>query len=64
MASHNPNTKQGRRKNKEEFQKNYNQKTQDEKDELDSMIWWGRFVLFIIIIIVCFIVIALGGEIN
>lgn len=61
---YNPNSKYGRKKYREDFQKRYNNMPKKEKDELDSMIWWGRIILFVIVIIVCLIVIALGGKIK
>ncbi|WP_299681080.1 hypothetical protein [uncultured Tenacibaculum sp.] len=64
MPSYNPNTKYGRRKNREEFQRNYNNKTEEEKRKLDQQVGCARFVLFIIAMIVCFVIIALGGKIK
>jgi len=64
MASHNPNTKYGRRKNREELHRKYSNMSGREKSDFDSTVWILRFVLFIIAMAVCLIVIMCGGTIK
>lgn len=61
---YNPNTAYGRRKLREQYQINYTNKTPEEKREHDKSVWWMQFVWFIIAMIICLIVISLGGKIN
>lgn len=60
MARHNPNTKYGRRKNREEAQTNINNYNDEEK--LRYNFFMGCFV--IVVFIICIIVIAFGGKIK
>lgn len=62
--SYNVNTKSGRRNIRNKYQNNYNNKSPNEKDELDEMIFWGRVVLFIVAMAICIAIIAFGGKIN
>lgn len=64
MASYNPNTKYGRRKNREEVQQKYNRMSQREKREFDDSVNFLRFILFIIVMLGCLIVIMCGGKIR
>lgn len=60
----NPNTKYGRRKIREDFQRRYEAMSPKERSELDGDVLWGRLVLFLIVIIVCIIIVANGGKIK
>jgi len=62
--SYNVNTKSGRRNIRNKYQNDYNNKSPNEKDELDEMIFWGRVVLFIVAMAICIAIIAFGGKIN
>ena len=62
--SYNVNTKSGRRNIRNKYQNDYNNKSPNEKDELDEMIFWGRVVLFIVAMAICIAIIAFEGKIN
>lgn len=62
--SYNVNTKSGRRNIRNKYQNDYNNKSPNEKDELDEMIFWGRVLLFIVAMAICIAIIAFGGNIN
>ena len=62
--SYNVNTKSGRRNIRNKYQNDYNNKSPNEKDELDEIIFWGRVVLFIVAMAICIAIIAFGGKIN
>jgi hypothetical protein len=62
--SYNPNTKSGRRNLRNQYHENYNKKTPQEKHEHDSDVIMVRVILFVVAIIVCLIIIALGGKIK
>ena len=60
MARHNPNTKYGRRKNREEAQRNI-----DNYDDKEKFVFWIlNFIFVVVALIICFIVIAMGGELK
>lgn len=61
---YNPNTAYGRKKIREEFQRRYANMSEQEKKEFDKMNNTGQFIWFVIAIIICIIVIALGGKIR
>lgn len=61
---YNPNSKYGKRKMREEFWRNYELKSQKEKDELNRDVNIAKFILFVIILIVSFIIIVSGGKIR
>lgn len=62
--TYNPNTKAGRRNIRQQYYENYEKKTPEEKAEHDQSVFIGRFILFIIAIIVCVIIIASGGKVK
>lgn len=62
--SYNPNTKAGRRNIRNQYYENYENKTPEERESHDQSVFIGRLVLFIIAIIVCLIIIAMGGKIK
>jgi hypothetical protein len=64
MSSYNPNSKYGRRRNREALQERYNAMTPDQKKEWNKGLNQWRFALFVIVMVVCLIVIALGGKIK
>lgn len=49
---------------KAQYRRNLRKKTKEELQQHGRDIWWGKLILFVIIIFVGFIIIALGGEIN
>jgi hypothetical protein len=62
--SYNPNTKSGRRNIRNQYHENYPNKTPEEKEKHDAQVRIGRIILLIVAIIVCFIIIAMGGKIK
>ena len=60
MARHNPNTKYGRRKNREEAQRNIENYSDDEK--MTYNLFMGCFVF--VALIICLIVVAFGGSLK
>ena len=62
MASHNPNTRYGRRKNREEFQRNYQNKSPKEKEEFDKMYRIGMIIIFFIVAVIYLLGIYIREE--
>lgn len=61
---YNSNTKYGRRKLREEFERNYAQKSDSEKADLDRNVAVMRIILFIVAAIIILIIISLGGKVR
>lgn len=62
--SYNPNTKSGRKNIREAYSINYQNKTKEEKEELDNSILIGRIILFIVAMAICFFIVVNGGKIK
>jgi hypothetical protein len=62
--SYNPNSRAGRRNYRNQYYENYAKKSPEEKAKHDSDVAVIRFFLFIIFMIICIIVVALGGKIR
>lgn len=60
----NPYSKYGKRKMREDLQERYNKMSPEEKKDFDGSVFVMRLVLFVIVILVSFIIIALGGNIR
>ena len=63
QKSYNPNSKSGRRNIRNQYYENHAKRTPAEKAEHESDVAMIRFVFFIVFVIVCFFVIALGGRV-
>ncbi|WP_336716344.1 hypothetical protein [Chryseobacterium mucoviscidosis] len=64
MKKHNPNTKYGRRKAREDFNRRYNNMSEKERSSFDFNVGCAKFVLFIVAMIICLICVAMGISIK
>ncbi|CAL2101438.1 protein of unknown function [Tenacibaculum sp. 190130A14a] len=64
MARHNPNTQYGRRKNREEAFNRYRNLKGKEKEEYDKIYNTIYIIFFVLVVIIGFVVISMGGELK